>query len=117
MQSPQQGAGGFGDSSPAAGGDGRKPGRNGTLTPVTIKQLQDATQVSPEDTTFTLDGAELAQVRTPPIIILRSSNRAERTPPNRAPVAAPSPAARETLSSREPLLPHAGGHRGCHSQR
>ena len=59
--SPQGGNGnanGF-DSSPKAGG---QVGRNATLTPVTIKELCDATQTSPEESTFQICGAPLSQV-------------------------------------------------------
>ena len=66
--SPQGGGGGSGtaagvfDSSLKGGG---QVGRNGTLTPVTIKELRDAAQTSPEESTFQICGTPLAQVPTP----------------------------------------------------
>jgi len=70
--SPQGGGGGSGtaagvfDSSLKGGG---QVGRNGTLTPVTIKELRDAAQTSPEESTFQICGTPLAQVAIVGVIL------------------------------------------------
>lgn len=75
FQSPgaNGGGGGFGGSQDAGGDGGQKrPGRNASLTPVTVKQLQEATQQDPENSTFMCDGVELAQVRLRLLLCLDS---------------------------------------------
>jgi len=50
--------------SPGRTGDDERKGqtRNQSLTPVTIRQLYNATQAHPEDTTFKIDGKDVSQV-------------------------------------------------------
>lgn len=54
------------ENSPSKFGGGASSVRNDTLRPVTVKQLNDATQAHPDAEFLLQDGAELSQVITPP---------------------------------------------------